>query len=192
MNQVCVFCASSSKVADIYFDEASVLSRTLVKNGYGIVYGGGAAGLMGRLADTALAEGGSVKGVIPRFMVEVEWEHPKVKEMVHVDTMAQRKALLIEGVEAVIALPGGTGTLEELFEVLSLKKLGQFHKSVILVNTNGFFNPLLEMMQKMVDENFMREAHLQLWHTVDRAEDVVKALKEIPAWDKEAIRFAAV
>ena len=192
MKQVCVFCASSSKVSDIYTYEASELAKSLVANDYGIVYGGGAVGLMGTIADSALVAGGAVKGIIPRFMVEVEWEHPGVKDMIHVDSMAQRKALLIEQVDAVVALPGGTGTLEELFEVVSLKKLGLFHQPIILVNTQGFFNPLLEMMDKMVEENFMREAHLQLWHVVDKADEVVQAIQQTPQWDKEAIRFAAV
>jgi len=192
MKQVCVFCASSSKVSEVYTREAKTLAKSLVANNYGIVYGGGAVGLMGTIADSALEAGGSVKGIIPRFMVEVEWEHPGVKNMVHVDTMAQRKALLVEQVDAVIALPGGTGTLEELFEVVSLKKLGLFHQPIILVNTQGFFNPLLEMMDKMVQEQFMRKAHLQLWQVVEKADDVVKAIHEAPEWDKEAIRFAAV
>ncbi|MBI9063608.1 MAG: TIGR00730 family Rossman fold protein [Marinilabiliaceae bacterium] len=192
MKQVCVFCASSSKVSDIYTNEASELAKSLVGNDYGIVYGGGAVGLMGTIADSALAAGGAVKGIIPRFMVEVEWEHPEVKNMTHVDTMAQRKALLIEQVDAVVALPGGTGTLEELFEVVSLKKLGLFHQPIILVNTQGFFNPLLEMMDKMVEEEFMREAHLQLWQVVEKADEVVQAIQQTPQWDKDAIRFAAV
>ncbi len=192
MKQVCVFCASSSKVSEVYTTEAQALANSLVANNYGIVYGGGAVGLMGTIADSALEAGGSVKGIIPRFMVEVEWEHPGVKNMIHVDTMAQRKALLVEQVDAVIALPGGTGTLEELFEVVSLKKLGLFHQPIILVNTKGFFNPILEMMDKMVQEHFMREAHLQLWQVVEKADEVVKAIREAPEWDKEAIRFAAV
>jgi len=192
MKHVCVFCASSSKVSDIYTNEAQKLAKSLVANDYGIVYGGGAVGLMGAIADSALADGGEVKGIIPRFMVEVEWEHPGVRDMIHVDTMAQRKALLIEQVDAVVALPGGTGTLEELFEVVSLKKLGLFHQPIILVNTRGFFNPLLEMMDKMVKEKFMREAHLQLWQVVDKADEVVTAIQQAPKWDKEAIRFAAV
>ena len=100
--------------------------------------------------------------------------------------------LKYEQVDAVVALPGGTGTLEELFEVVSLKKLGLFHQPIILVNTQGFFNPLLEMMDKMVEEEFMREAHLQLWQVVEKADEVVQAIQQTPQWDKDAIRFAAV
>lgn len=192
MKDICVFCASSAKVDQSYTDEAIKLGQVLVKNGYALKYGGGAVGLMGSIANTVLEQGGHVTGVIPHFMVEVEWEHKGVNNMIHVDTMAQRKELMIKDVEAIVVLPGSTGTLEELFEVLSLKKLGQFTKPVILINTNGFFNPLLEMLKKMIDENFMRKEHAQLWHVLDNALELPSALSEIPQWDEDAIRFAAV
>ncbi len=192
MGDVCVFCASSAKIDQTYIDDAVVLAEDLVKNGYGLKYGGGAVGLMGAVANKFLELGGKVTGVIPYFMVEVEWEHKGVTNMIHVETMAQRKEIMIKDVEAIVVMPGSTGTLEELFEVLSLKKLGQFTQPVILVNTNGFFNPLLEMLHKMIDEKFMRKEHAELWHVVDSAQDVSTTISNLPKWDDDAIRFAAV
>lgn len=192
MNDVCVFCASSAKVDQSYLNEATLLGKVLVENGYGLKYGGGAMGSMGAVADKVLELNGKVTGVIPHFMVQVEWEHKRVDNMIHVNTMAERKQILVKDVEAIVVLPGGTGTLEELFEVLSLKKLGQFTQPVILVNTKGYFNPLIEMLQKMINEKFMREEHGRLWHVVDSATQVPDAIQNIPQWDKDAIRFAAV
>ena len=151
-----------------------------------------AVGLMGAISDSMLAHGGVVTGVIPRFMVEVEWEHKGVKDMIHVDTMAERKDLLVKNVDAVITLPGSTGTMEELFEVLSNKKLGLFTKPVILLNTNGFFNPLVEMLNKMINENFMRNEHGQLWTIVDHPEEVMDAIVKNAMWNENPLKIAAV
>ncbi|MCU4174139.1 TIGR00730 family Rossman fold protein [Carboxylicivirga sp. N1Y90] len=192
MKDICVFCASSSKVDTAYTEEATALGKVLVENNYGLKYGGGAVGLMGAVANKVLEHKGKVTGVIPHFMVEVEWEHKGVSNMIHVNTMAERKALMIEDVEAIVVLPGGTGTFEELFEVLSLKKLGQFQQPIILVNTKQFFDPLVAMLHKMIDENFMRKEHEALWHLVDKASDVPMAIRQIPKWDNDAIKFAAV
>ncbi len=192
MKDICVFCASSAKVDQSYLDEASLLGQVLVENGYALKYGGGAVGSMGAVANRVLEMNGKVTGVIPHFMVQVEWEHKGVENMIHVNTMAERKELLVKDVEAVIVLPGGTGTLEELFEVLSLKKLGQFTQPVILVNTKGYFDPLIDMLQSMINERFMREEHNQLWYVVKSVTEIPQAIKNIPQWDKNAIRFAAV
>ncbi|GAF05385.1 LOG family protein [Saccharicrinis fermentans] len=188
--KVCVFCASSSKIDRVYMDAAVELGKVLVKEGLGIKYGGGGLGLMGAVADSVLACGGEVTGVIPRFMVEVEWEHKGVKDMVHVDTMAQRKELLVKEVEAVITLPGGTGTMEELFEVLSSKKLGLFNKPVVLLNTKGFFDPLIQMIRKMIDQNFMREEHGTLWTVINEPGDVMKAIKNSRKWPDDPMKIA--
>lgn len=180
MNQnhksVCIFCASSTRSAQVYVDAARQLASLLIDKGYGIRYGGGSVGLMGTIANTALEKGGRITGVIPRFMVEVEWQHPLVTDMVVVETMAERKKGLIEGVDAIVALPGSTGTLEELIEVLSLKKLNQIHTPVVIVNTNGFFNPLIEMLQRMVDEEFMHHSCLHLYSVVEHPDEIFEAI----------------
>ncbi len=192
MNNITVFCASSPKVSSHYFDAAREVASQLIEAGYGIIYGGGGVGLMGALADEALRLGGAVTGIIPRFMVEVEWAHKGVPNMIYVETMHERKALMVKKSHGVLALPGGTGTLEELFEVLSLKKLGQYPYPIILLNTGGFYNPLLDMMQKMIDEKFMRDCHHEMWSVVDHPSQIVSAIQQARLWGADAIQFAAV
>ena len=173
---VCIYCASSTKTKSVYIDAAQQLAHLLVDNGYGIRYGGGSEGLMGAIADTVLNKGGKITGVIPRFMVEVEWQHPHVADMLIVETMAERKQLLIQGVDAIIALPGSTGTLEELVEVLSLKKLKQINIPIVIVNTNGFFTPLINLLQQMVKEEFMHQSNLQLYSVVEEPSQILEAI----------------
>lgn len=192
MKRACIFCASSTQTDKVYRDAAAQLGEVLVNSAWAINYGGGAVGLMGAIADSMLALGGDVKGIIPRFMVEVEWEHRGVSDMVHVDTMAQRKMLLVKDVDAVIALPGSVGTMEELFEVLSNKKLGLFDKPVILLNTNGFFDPLIQMLHKMIDERFMRPQHGELWVAVDHPKDVIEAIEANKIWNNNALNIAVM
>jgi hypothetical protein len=189
---VCVFCASSRKADDSYVVAATTLAKLLVERGYTIKYGGGEVGLMGVLADTAIEHQGHVIGIIPKFMVEVEWQHKGVEQMVLVDTMAERKKLLVEDTDAVIALPGSTGTLEELVEVMSMKKLGGYTKPIIIVNTNGFYNHLIALLERMASEQFMRHEHLSIYTVVDTPEQAIDAIEEIPHWTADAISFAAV
>ncbi len=192
MKTVSVFCGSSQKVPRAFFDDATMLARHLVENGYAIRYGGGSMGLMGALADETIRMGGKINGVIPHFMAEVEWEHKGVADMTYVDTMAERKQLLVREVAAVVALPGGTGTMEELFEVLSNKKLGLFAEPVILINTNGFYNPLIQMMQAMADNNFFRQEHLSMLTVVQSPAEVVSAINGASSWQTaEAMKIAA-
>lgn len=190
--RVCVFCASSAKVDELYFDQTKVVAEELVKAGTTIVYGGGSVGLMGCLADTALSLNGKVIGILPRFMEKVEWGHKGITQMVLVKDMRERKKLLIKDIDAVIALPGGCGTLEELMEVYTLKRLGKFTKPIIVLNTNGFYTHLELLIEKMIEEKFMRPEHRQIWQLVEKPEDILPAIHSAPNWDESAIRFAAV
>ncbi|MFO8001817.1 MAG: TIGR00730 family Rossman fold protein [Marinilabilia sp.] len=192
MKDIAVFCASSARVPEVYFDAARKVATALVSAGYGIVYGGGAVGLMGVLADEALHRGGRVTGIIPRFMVDVEWAHKDVEDMVHVDSMHQRKELMVRKSSGIIALPGGIGTLEELFEVMSLKKLGQYPHPIVVLNINGYYDGLLQMARKMVEEKFMRPIHSELWTMVDKPDQVIPALQETRLWGPDSIKFASV
>lgn len=192
MKDVCVYCASSTSIPEKYYNLAKNLSTQLVKNNFGIVYGGGEVGLMGALANQALDLGGRITGVIPRFMVEVEWAHPGVENMHIVNTMAERKERLIKDVEAVVALPGSTGTLEELIEVVSMKKLGLFTKPIIIVNAFGFYDDLLRLFDRMVEERFMRPEHGEIYSVVSDVNDVVEAIERAPGWHKDAIKIAAL
>ncbi len=188
--KICVYCASSPKVDKIYFDAAERLAREFVRAEIEIVFGGGAYGLMGKLADTVIENGGRIKGIMPRFMKEVEWSHKKVNNFEFTETMHERKAKLLENVDGLVALPGGCGTLEELLEAITWKRLGQFTKPIIILNTNGYYNPLKLMLEKCVCEHFMDEKHLQMWNFVDNPEDVISSINNAVPWRKEAINFA--
>ena len=189
---ICVYCASSAGVDEVYFEATERLAKEFVKAKVNVVYGGGAIGLMGRLADTIIAEGGTIKGVIPRFMDEVEWTHPRITEVVLVDTMHQRKATFLENVDALAALPGGTGTMEELLEAITLKRLGLFTKPIVILNTNGYYDPLKTMLERCVTEKFMNDKHLAMWSFVAKPEEVLPTIRQTPEWDKKAIHFAVV
>jgi uncharacterized protein (TIGR00730 family) len=157
-----------------------------------IVVGSGAAGLMGCIADTAIEHGGHVVGIIPKFMTEVEWQHKDLEEIHVVSDMHERKKRLLEGTDAVIALPGGSGTLEELLEAISMKRLGLYTKPIIIVNINNYYAPLIEMLDKSIKENFMSEAHRNMWTVVSNPDLVMDSIENSPEWSADAISFAAV
>lgn len=190
--RICIYCASSQKIDKSYFDATEKLAIELVKANVEVVYGGGASGLMGKLADVVLEQGGKIKGIMPKFMNEVEWAHKKVADLEFTDTMHERKAKFLQGVDGLVALPGGTGTLEELLEALTLKRLGLFTKPIVILNTGNFYAPLREMLEKCVRENFMGEKHLDMWAFVDEPEQVIPALLSAPPWEEGAIQFARV
>jgi aminoacyl-tRNA hydrolase len=185
-----VYAASSKNVDQIYLKDASKLGKLLSANNIEIIYGGGKVGLMGSLANAAIENEGVVKGIIPDFMMDLEWGHDKIKELKIVGSMHERKAELILETDVVIALPGGSGTLEELFEVITLKRLGLFTKPIIIINSNGFYNDLKKMLEKIVAEKFMNPEHLNMWTFIDRPEELITAIKKAEKWSKDAIKFA--
>ena len=188
--RVSVFCASSAKVNGSYLAAAKKLGEILSAEGIAVNYGGGAVGLMGALADSMLDKGGSVRGIIPQFMVDQGWNHTGVEDMVITSDMHDRKRLLTIDIDAYIALPGGVGTLEELLEMITHKQLGQILQPIIIVNTNGFFDPFLEMLDRMIEEQFMRKLHREIWSVVDTPEEVLEAIRNAPGWDGSAIKYA--
>jgi len=192
IKKICLFCASSPQIDEVYFRDAELLGKILLENNIHVVYGGGGAGLMGRVADTILSGGGGITGIIPGFMKEMKWAHPKVTDMVEVKTMHERKVLMIRDVDAIIALPGGVGTLEELTEVITLKQLGQFLAPIVILNTAGFYTHLNEFFHKMMEERFMRTRHGEIWQMVDMPSEVLPAIMNAPPWDGSAIKYAAV
>lgn len=192
ISQVCVYCASSPKIDVAYFEAADSLAKALVAANIKVVFGGGATGLMGRLADKVLALGGDITGIMPNFMNEVEWAHKGVKNFHFVGDMHERKKRFLDGTDALIALPGGCGTLEELLEAITLKRLGLFTKPIIIVNTKGYYAPLLEMLEKCVEEGFMSPLHKSIWTVIEDPSEVVAAIAAAPAWSKDALHTAAV
>jgi uncharacterized protein (TIGR00730 family) len=182
--QVCVYCASSGHIHPDYFEATSALAHLLAQNNVQVVFGGGSSGLMGQLADSTLAAGGKIKGIMPQFMNEVEWGHTGVSDFVYTETMHERKAKFLEGTDALITLPGGPGTFEELLESITLKKLAQFTKPIVILNTRGYFNAFHQMMQQAVDEKFMPDELKFLYTIVDTPEEVLPAIHNAHSWNK--------
>jgi uncharacterized protein (TIGR00730 family) len=192
MKTICVYCASSTQVKPSYFDATARLSKIIAGANLSVVYGGGSMGLMGQLADSTLEAGGRITGVIPRFMCEVEWNHTNLTELILVDTMHERKEKMAMMADAVVALPGGCGTLEELLEVITWKRLGIFTKPIVIVNLEGYFDALVTMLDRAVDEHFMRAEHRRMWEIVETPEEVLAAIQRSEIWDTNARSFAAL
>jgi len=192
MQTICVYCASSTQVKPVYFEATARLSRIFALANLSVVYGGGSKGLMGQLADSTLKAGGKITGVIPRFMCDVEWNHTGLSELILVDTMHERKEKMALMADAIVALPGGCGTLEELLEVITWKRLGIFTKPIVIVNVEGYFDDLVSMLDRAVDEHFMRKEHHKMWEVVRTPEEVLDAIQNSVNWDSTARSFAAL
>ena len=192
IRRVTVYASSSNALADSYYDAAARLGTVLGAAGLEIVYGGGGVGLMRAMADNALAAGAHVHGVIPHFLNTVEHGHKNLSRLEVVEDMRERKHRMITDSHAVISLPGGSGTFEELFEVLTLKRLGLFLGPVVLVNTNAYFDRFVDFLQHSVSERFMAEKHLGMWSVVSEPELVLEALHRALPWSTDARAFAAV
>lgn len=190
--RICVYCASSSQIDPTFFKATELFAIECVKANVEVVYGGGSSGLMGKLADVILEKGGKIKGIMPKFMNDVEWAHKLVADMEFTETMHERKAKFLIDVDALVTLPGGTGTLEEFMEAFTLKRLGQFTKPIIVLNTNGYYDPLKVLLKKCVDERFMLEKHMEMCTFVDHPEEILKAIEAAGEWDNDAITFARV
>ena len=170
---VCVFCASSANINERYLADAHELGTLLAQGGWRCVNGGGAVGLMGAVTDGTLDAGGEVTGVIPKFMVDNGWCYDRLNDVIVTADMHQRKQMMSDMADAVIALPGGVGTLEELLETLTWRQLGLVKVPVIILNTLGYYDPLLKMLSHSIDEGFMKPSHGQLWQVAaDPAEAV--------------------
>lgn len=189
MKYLCVFCGSKKGSPEIYAESARRFGQALAARGLGLIYGGGHIGLMGVLADAVLQAGSPVIGVIPRSLVERELAHEQLTELHVVETMHQRKALMADRSDAFVALPGGYGTLDELFEILTWAQLGIHAKSIGMLNVGGFFDPLLAWVRQARDEGFIRPQHLELLRVAADAEELLDALvrpsqsPRITKWD---------
>ena len=173
---VCVFCASSANIDARYLEAARELGGLLASEGWRCVNGGGAVGLMGAVTDGTLDAGGEVTGVIPKFMVDNGWCYDRLEDVIITADMHQRKQMMSEMADAVIALPGGVGTFEELLETLTWRQLGLVKVPVIILNTLGYYDALLAMLQHAIDEGFMKESHARLWQVASTPEDAITLL----------------
>jgi len=192
MNNVAVYCASSSQVRHVYQDAAYRLGLIFAAAGIGVVYGDGGIGLMGELARGVVAGSGKITGVIPQFMVDEGWNNELSTKTIVVKTMHERKSLIEQLSDGMVALPGGIGTYEELLECLTWKQLGLHSKPVVILNTEGYYDPLLSALDRMVEEKFMRPIHKDMYSVVSRVEEVLPALRNAKPWETSIRKFAAI
>lgn len=192
ISSVVVYCASSTKVKTCYFDAAKRLGEILAKNDILCCNGAGNMGLMATVSNAVLENGGRVTGVIPQFMCEQGWHHTGLTMLEIVDSMHERKLRMMQIADAAIALPGGCGTLEELLEVITWKQLGLFLKPIVIVNVNDFFTPLLNYLEQLIEEQFMRPIHRKIWTVVETPEDVIHAIETAEPWDPSQRKNAAI
>ena len=173
---ICVYCGSSNRVDESHKDSARRIGREIGERGLQLVYGGGRVGLMGIAADATLAAGGEVIGIIPGHIQELEVEHTGLTELHVVDSMHTRKRMMFDRSDAFVILPGGLGTLDETFEIITWKQLGLHDKPVIVVDAGGYWRPMLDMLEHMIGAGFARPEHLRLFRVVDAVESVFEAL----------------
>lgn len=192
IDSVCVYCASSTQIDPIYTEAANKLGTLLGARKLRVINGAGNTGLMRSVSDAVLASGGTVTGVIPHFMVAENWCHTELTELIKVENMHDRKQQMATLSDAVIALPGGCGTLEELLEVITWKQLGLYENPVVILNVNGYYDPLLAMLQKAIDEQFMREQHGNLWQVASTPEEAVELIYTQPKWSSDKRKLALV
>lgn len=177
MKNILIYCGSSYGNNEIYKQTAQKVGETLAKQNLRLVYGGGSAGLMGTTADAVLANGGEVVGIIPSFMEAWEVQHKNLTETIVVESMHVRKQLMADRADAIIALPGGWGTLDELFEILTWRQIGLHNMPIGLLNTNGFYDDLLKMLDKMAAEGFVREANTKFLIIDDNIDSLLEKLR---------------
>ena len=192
IQSVCTYCASSTKIAPCYFQAAEELGRLLAQEKIQIINGAGNIGLMAAISDAALQAGGKVTGVIPHFMIEQGWNHTGLTQTIAVENMHERKQTMADLSDAVIALPYGCGTLEELLEIITWKQLGLYLNPIVILNTNHFFDPLLNMLDKAIAENFMRNQHGKIWLVADEPAEAIQLIRTAPIWDPSIRKIAKI
>ncbi|MBQ5387884.1 MAG: TIGR00730 family Rossman fold protein [Paludibacteraceae bacterium] len=192
LSSVAIYCSASNKVRPSFVDAAKRLGELLAQAGIRMIYGDGGIGLMAAAADGALSAGGEVLGVIPQFMVDAGWNNPRSTQTIVTQTMHERKATIVQETDAMVALPGGIGTFEELLECLTWKQLGLHTCPVVILNTDGYYDRLLDCLDYMVAEQMMRPIHREMFTVVSTPEEVIPALLSAPEWDPSTRRLAAI
>lgn len=190
--RITVFCASSTKSKEIYLEDARKLGNIIAENGDFLVYGGGRHGLMGAVSDGTLEKAGRVIGIIPEFMMSLEWGRDDIQSLELTEDMESRKLKMIDGSDAIVVLPGGSGTMEEFYQVLTMKRLGRYINPVIVVNTNGFFDKWIEFMVRTVEENFLDGDHLKMFTVISESKHLYRAISDSHIWSETDINKALV
>lgn len=181
---VAVYSASSAAIDQIYIDAATRVGELLAKDNITCINGGGNLGLMGAVIDSVLKHKGKVKGVIPQFMVDSGWGHAQLSQRIVTASMHERKQKMADLSSAAIALPGGVGTLEELLEIITWKQLGLYNHPIVILNTNNYFDPLLDMFNNMIEQNFMHKRYRNMWQVVSTPEEAIDEIR------KESVTFS--
>ena len=192
IKSIAVYCASSNKVRASFVEAAETLGAIFASHGIRLIYGDGGIGLMAAVAKGVLDAGGEAIGVIPRFMVEQGWNNPRSTETIVTETMHERKATICNISDAMVALPGGIGTFEELLECLTWKQLGLHNNPVVILNTDGYYDRLLACIDLMVEEQMMRPIHKNMYVVVSTPEEVLPAILGGPEWDPATRCLAAI
>lgn len=181
IKSVCVYCGSSNHVAQSYLDAATSFGTLLAEEQLTLVYGGGRVGLMGKTADAALENGGAVIGIIPGHLQTKEVEHNGVTELHIVESMHSRKQMMVDKSDAFVVLPGGLGSLDELFEILTWKMLGLHDKPIVIANIDGYWDELVTLIDKLIQEGFCRPQHKNMYRVVTDIHEILPTLRSMPA-----------
>lgn len=195
MNQikrVAVYCASSTQLHPQYYSDAYRLGQLLAQTGLSLVNGAGNMGLMQSVADGCLDAGGEAIGVIPSFMIQEGWAYDRMTQLIETADMSDRKNKIAQLSDAAIALPGGCGTMDELFELITNKQLGLYLKPIVLLNTRNYYADLLRWLDHAAEDCFIRDIHRQLWGVANTPEEAVYLVLHTPLWDVNIRRFAKI
>ena len=192
VSSISVYCASSSKIDPAYMEEAYKVGQLLARTGITLINGAGNMGLMKASSDGCLEAGGRAVGIIPGFMIAEGWCHQGMSEIIETPDMHIRQQKMAEAGDAAIVLPGGCGSMAELFELITWKQLGLYLKPIVILNTKGYYDALLQQLEQAAEEQFMRKEHLQIWRVAQTAEEAVQLATSTPMWDTNVRRFAAV
>ncbi len=190
--KIAVYCASSTQIKEKYYEDAYAVGKLIAERGATLVNGAGNMGLMRASSDGCLEAGGKVIGVIPTFMVEHDWHHKGLTELIETADMSSRKNLIADMSDAAIVLAGGCGTMDEMFELITNKQLGLYLKPIVILNTLGFYDHLMAHIHRAIEEHFMRPIHAEMWKLANTPEEAVEAAFTTPLWDAHIQRFAKI
>lgn len=192
VRRICVYCASSTKIDERYFRDAERLGRLMAGEGITVVNGAGNMGLMQACADGCMNAGGKAIGIIPAFMIKEGWCHTGMSEIIETRDMHERQDMMARMADAAIVLPGGCGTFAELTELITWKQLGLYLKPIVLLNTCGYYDPMLRVLEQAMEQNFMRPEHADIWKVAATPEEALRLAVTTPDWDVSIRRFAAI
>ena len=192
VKKVAIYCASSTKIRPEFFSAARQLGKIFAEKKITMVFGGGNMGLMGEMADAMMEDNGQFIGVIPQFMIEQDWHHKQCAELIITSDMSERKQTIERISDAFVALPGGIGTMDELFECMVDKQLGLHAKPIIILNTDGYYDGLIALLDQMIKEQMMRPVFGAMFQVVNTPEEVLPAIWNMPQWDRNARKNAKI